>query len=817
MDDASNPFAPLTPAELAEAARQGAQTEAGSGAPPTCPPADAESGALAAARLYGRKPDGLWRYATAEDETAFYAARWNEADGKKTFRPVSWVAGDGWQLVAWPDHRPLFNLPDLVSKPKAPVVVCEGEKAAEAAAAIFPNSIATTSSGGAGAAARTDWTPLAGRSLSIWPDNDAAGEKYAREVAAILAALDCSVSIVDAKALAAIDPAGGAREPRDKWDAADARAEWPDLAAPRETAVGLRKAFDLGPAFVSYGPYDMTANGLHVEVEKGRADNRMKASEWVAASFEILGACRDPHGRAWGKYLRWRDGDGRAHVQHVTDAALQGDPAPVCASLVDGGLRINRSQQRAFASYLSGAPVKGRVTIILRTGWHEVGGQSVFVLPAATVGPRGSETVILDGAAHGPYEASGSIEDWRDGPAALASGHVLPVLAISAALAGPLLHLAGAEGGGVHFHGQSSRGKTTLLQMAASVWGRGATPGYVRTWRATANGLEGAAAGATDTALILDELGQVDGRELAGALYALANGAGKARAMRDGALREPRSWRVLTISSGEVPIDAKLAEDRGKKTRTGQLVRMLDIPAVRASGVFDHAGPDGDAAAFAKRCKLAAAASFGTAGPEFVRRLIADDVRGADVRAMVSDFVAKEVPAGADGQVDRAAHRLGIIAAAGALATELGLTGWREGEAIGAAAWALIRWIDGRGGTEPAEVPQAVEAVRRLIEAHGEARFDNLDDSDAKPVNARLGWRKGAGAEREWWIPPQSWKSEFCAGHEPQFVARVLAERGMLRRQSGNVLQCTVNIGGAQRVRAYVLTAAILDGGDDAG
>ena len=92
--------------------------EAERSAPPTCPPADAEPGALAAARLFGRKPDGLWRYATADDETAFYAARWNEADGKKTFRPISWGERAGWQFEAWPDHRPLFNLPDLVSKPK---------------------------------------------------------------------------------------------------------------------------------------------------------------------------------------------------------------------------------------------------------------------------------------------------------------------------------------------------------------------------------------------------------------------------------------------------------------------------------------------------------------------------------------------------------------------------------------------------------------------------------------------------------------------------------------------------------------------------
>ena len=143
----------------------------------------------------------------------------------------------------------------------------------------------------------------------------------------------------------------------------------------------------------------------------------------------------------------------------------------------------------------------------MRTGWHDIGGQSVFVLPEITIGPRGSETVILDGAAHGPYEARGSLKDWQDGVGALASGHALPVLAISAALSGPLLHLAGQEAGGVNFVNRSSCGKTTLLQMAASIYGRGNSPGYVRAWRATANGFEGAAASATDTALVLDEFG----------------------------------------------------------------------------------------------------------------------------------------------------------------------------------------------------------------------------------------------------------------------------------------------------------------------
>jgi Protein of unknown function (DUF3987) len=300
MDDASNSFAPLTPVELAEAARQSGLSEAEGRPPPICPPADAESGAVAAARVYGRKPDSLWRYATAEDQTAFYAARWNDPDGEKTFRPLTWREGAGWQFEAWPNHRLLFNMPDLVSRPKAWVVVCEGEKAAQAAAAIFPDSVTTTSSGGAGAAARTDWSPLAGRSILIWPDHDAAGQKYARDVATILASLDCSVSIIDAKALAAIDPAGGAREPPDKWDAADAIADWLDPAALRRTALWLCKAFDPGPAFVSYQPYEMTADGLHIEIQKGRREGKTNGHfSWVARECDAAKTASTTTARAW--------------------------------------------------------------------------------------------------------------------------------------------------------------------------------------------------------------------------------------------------------------------------------------------------------------------------------------------------------------------------------------------------------------------------------------------------------------------------------------------------------------------------------------
>jgi uncharacterized protein (DUF927 family) len=467
-----------------------------------------------------------------------------------------------------------------------------------------------------------------------------------------------------------------------------------------------------------------------------------------------------------------------------------------------------RSHQREFARYLSQVEVKRRATVVPRTGWHQIGGRLVFVLPGETIGRRGGESVMLENATPHGYGKRGTLDEWRDSVAKLAQGHLLAILAISTALSGTLLYLTGFEGGGAHLCGPSSTGKSTLLKMAASVWG---PPGFVRSWRTTANGLEGAAAIANDAILILDELGQVEARELAAAPYLLSNGVGKARAARDGSLRDSKTWRAQFLSSGEIPVDAKLVEEKGRKPPAGQLVRMLNIPASRACGVFDDDGPDGDAASLAKTCARAAGEAYGVAGPEFVRRLMAENVSGDEVRSMVDDFVADEVSEGADGQVTRVAQRLGLIAAAGELATRLGIVPWGNSEARAALASVFAQWLEGREGIEPAEVRQAIEQVRHFIEAHGESRFDDGSDVAARPVHNRAGWRKGSDENRRWMIPPEVWKVEVCGGLDSKFTAKVLAERGMLEKGADGSMKVEKIEGASKRV--YVITPRIFDGG----
>src|SRR5690606_32273894 len=133
----------------------------------------------------------------------------------------------------------------------------------------------------------------------------------------------------------------------------------------------------------------------------------------------------------------------------------------------------------------------------------------------------------------------------------------LLILGVSMAFTGPLLEFLGIDGGGLHLRGRSSRGKSTIQQVAVSVWG---APKLLCSWRATANGLEGVATACNSTFLALDELAEVGARDAGNAVYMLANGAGKARANPSGATLPVARWRVSILSSGEISLAEKLSE-----------------------------------------------------------------------------------------------------------------------------------------------------------------------------------------------------------------------------------------------------------------
>ena len=110
---------------------------------------------------------------------------------EKEYRPLV-LENQRWTQRGIPQPLPLYNLPMLYERPNAPVLVVEGEKTSDAVRELLPSYIPTTNMFGADAPHWSDWTPLKGREVVIWPDNDSVGQSYAGKVAVLASRVGAS-------------------------------------------------------------------------------------------------------------------------------------------------------------------------------------------------------------------------------------------------------------------------------------------------------------------------------------------------------------------------------------------------------------------------------------------------------------------------------------------------------------------------------------------------------------------------------------------------------------------------------------------------
>ena len=151
---------------------------------------------------------GKWDYFDPQGKLIACVYRYDPEDGKKQFRP--WDARE--RKYKAPTPRPLYNQPQMVTAKQ--VVLVEGEKAAQALNNI--GVCATTAMNGAKAPIdKTDWKPLTGKDVVIWPDKDKAGWEYAENVAKHL----------QDEGVASVSILYPPDDKKEKWDAADAVSE----------------------------------------------------------------------------------------------------------------------------------------------------------------------------------------------------------------------------------------------------------------------------------------------------------------------------------------------------------------------------------------------------------------------------------------------------------------------------------------------------------------------------------------------------------------------------------------------------------------
>ncbi|WP_460068098.1 DUF927 domain-containing protein [Pseudomonas sp. S1_A06] len=807
-------------------------------------------------------PSKVWIYRDAQGQPLMALYRFDlgpDEDGKprKAFAPLTWCQRADGQTTQWrwqglPDPRPLLRLDELSQRLDAPVVLCEGEKAADAAAELMPGYVATCWPNGSNSWHKADLTPLKGRSVLLWPDNDSSGQSCMEAVAEKLR--EIGTASVQAIVLDVFRrkptlkngkptfAKGGQWDDGD--DAADALAKgWTsahlaelertgelfgsapapapageiETKAPQKTKRPAKPKNDLLP-----GGFRMTPEGVFYSGDDGEARP-------VCSPLEILARTRDDKGHNWGLLVEFDDPDGEKKRWNIPARNMTGDfGKDVLGPLVDMGLRLpgtrsGRNARNDLQSYLQGFDSKERARLVTRLGWHG----PAYLLPDQQIGNSHEHLFFCDaGAQLPPISEAGTLEQWQQQVGAMCVGNHRLAFVVSVAFAGPLLNMLGHESGGFHLYGDSSGGKTTHLQVAASVYGG---PRVVRSWRSTDNALESIAAAHSDGLLVLDEIGMCDPRIIGETVYMLGNGTGKARANDRGqAGRQVQEWRLLFLSTGEKTLAQHMA-DANKELKAGMEIRMLAVPAdaSKGLGMFDVLNGFEDAAALSDALKARVAKYYGTPLTAFLSALCKPgEMLGwtAILRRTVERFIAKALPASASGQAHRAAARFGLAAAAGELATALGVTGWPEGTATTAAQVCLGAWLDERGGAGNMEGDAIVARLQQIIERFGESRFTRWDgitaktDDHAPRTSDRLGFRRtvehgmgdGVYTLVTYYFLPTAWRAEVFKGMSLTLVNRELIERGILEPSAEGRAAQSVRLPGLSKTRAYVVHASAL-------
>ncbi|MGM3175243.1 DUF927 domain-containing protein [Dickeya lacustris] len=502
----------------------------------------------------------------------------------------------------------------------------------------------------------------------------------------------------------------------------------------------------------------------------------------ICSPLRVTAITCDIDGSNYGRLLEWEDTNGIQRKWAMPMEMLGGSGEELRRVLLVNGLSYINTNGQARAhlmEYISLCKPDRKVTCVDKTGWHG----AVYVLQDEVIGDEADTVILQTACVQGrDFRTAGSLADWREQVARYCVGNARVAFAVSLAFAAPLLKLAGVGGGGYHLKGESTDGKTTTMKVAASVCG-GAD--YWHTWRATGNALEGTASRRNDAALMLDEIREVDGREAGNIAYMLANGQGKARARTDGSVRETSRWCLLFLSTGELSL-VEHAANAGERTYAGVEVRMVQIPSDSGKyGVFETLHGFAGGKALAEHLEQAVTQYHGTAFRAWLHHLTAD-LPGMTTKAksLLKTYTREMTPQDAGNQVGRAVTRFALVAMAGELATQAGITGWPAGEALQAAKSCLAAWMADRGHAANQEEAAALEQVKTFMTRNQFSRFADWHNEQSRPSNM-VGFRqvvKGGHSKEAvtlFYVLPSGWK-EICQGFDAKKVAQLCARAGYL-------------------------------------
>jgi len=524
-------------------------------------------------------------------------------------------------------------------------------------------------------------------------------------------------------------------------------------------------------------------NGLYLIKEKRDEDGQLKQTRtFICHSAIILGEARSLNNDNWKRVIQFHDKDNTLHRLLIPYEHFMGEAQEALKIIANHGLMPPRQayKKNVFINYIQDYPIEQRFRCVDRAGWHGY----CFATPNKTYGNSEDEELLFHSDSKSPYTVSGTFEEWQE-LSQLIESHALAVLAFSCAFSGQLVLPLGAESGGFHIYGSSTDGKSTITKASCSVWGN---PKHIsKSWRTTDNALENEAELRNDSFLNLDELRQAVPKAVSDIVYMLTGGQGKARSTKAGKNRDAKQFSLMYTSTGEVTLEEHLR--RGSiELDAGLLLRFAHIPsdAGKGYGVFDCINYGTAPQDIGNRINELASQHYGHAGIKWLEYLTQDkDTVMEKAQTLLDSFIEQHSQV-KNGQASRVLRRFALVAAAGELATQAGITGWTPGRAFEAVAQCFNTWLGNLGNGENMEETKTLEHIKAFFEANGTSRFEDLTvirQADGEVLRQRIHNRVGYydPEEKVYLISPIMFKKEMCIGMNEASVKKALIKHGWIK------------------------------------
>jgi putative DNA primase/helicase len=541
---------------------------------------------------------------------------------------------------------------------------------------------------------------------------------------------------------------------------------------PKPTSIGFSSSIETGLVAVALGE-----DGKELLDKDGKPK-----SERIGNHLIAIATLNNTDKNESAFLLEFQTFDGSIRKWTMPRGYISGDGNLLITELYGREYSFIRDKKSMLLDYLStlGASIEQKYVITDSSGWVD----KSFVLPHKTHGDKNLRFRDVDPSPDVITETNGTLQGWKDTVAARCDGNSRLILGLGTSFAAPLLPILDIESGGFHLVGGTSKGKTIILSVAASVIGLKDIP----HWRTTSNGLESIATAFNHLCLPLDEIGQADPKDVGSIAYMLGNGQGKARMAKNLTNRKPKTWKLIFLSSGEVSLGNFMAQANVIQ-KGGQEVRLPDVPAIPDGskyGCFETIHGAESGFQFASALEAAVIENRGTALDTFLSRLVIDiaDPSFAGILSKQLHLTAAKLSEGnKDSAIGRVAKRFALLQVALGLAHKYDLLPF-DAEQIG---WAISKcfhaWLASRGGDGSIEIKQAVKRIERLFVTNEISdRIDDLRDGDDSKVRNLLAHRKcdADGDTTEFWVPPSVFEKEMCEGVNKTELIAELQKMGWL-------------------------------------